>query len=846
MLRRRIFSSAMASVMALSSVAVVANAEETQMKTKADLEKLVYETYGSDFRADELSEYGSVSADNVLDALEAAEAILAEEDSNEEDFTVAYMMVEATVARLVIHTAEELEALIAKCTTAYESNNIYNEELQDLIYSTDAYMPFTDAYENATGFVTSTSSVDITEAYEELDAAYTELLGSKNAVVSKSMFRNVLKQYEAIIASQYDYDTWRRGTLSWTTLNDGSFWAAQGKNADASYGLLYGAVMEVNDAIVDAYDSIDAIKGLSMTSDDEIVAGYKLAQDAVATFKAWSADSSSRATKAGVNSLLKKYHSNLVYDYAKTTAEELLAKLQDGAFYFSDSANNWAWTCAVDGTPEWNVSEKDVDVYGGQIYTKLVDADLTVKMNRTVYVPVDASGYYIPEAADLVTTEKPTNTQVESLQSTYSTLAKFVPISKGTKFDLTTLIDVPVWKVTADKDLASGQNNTADNAYEFYADWAALLGNDYDALTAEGKRFEGHYGSVSGNGVWGTSTTAPETINVRMSLAYEIADAYLADGKSNIIKAIDTTGVVAADATGSSKEWVLVYRYLEYALKDKYDATITTSSYTRADVQKLIDDCYDLADLTGDAAIFNDTHVALVNARQEAQDWVKASKADKLYKEYTAAGSTAIEYYESSTTAYETLKDAYDKLMSEYNAMKYSFGEIYDAIAEVSEMIDDGDLEATDALLAALDETAYALSTVSDLVNNSYDENPAFDVDRVLQRPNRVITNTGDAVTIATINEGVTTKDGANPTHAALVTAYEALQAAVKAQTEPATTLGDVNGDGVINALDAAEILKSVVGLATVDATAADYNADGVVNALDASAILQAIVNGTV
>ena len=51
----------------------------------------------------------------------------------------------------------------------------------------------------------------------------------------------------------------------------------------------------------------------------------------------------------------------------------------------------------------------------------------------------------------------------------------------------------------------------------------------------------------------------------------------------------------------------------------------------------------------------------------------------------------------------------------------------------------------------------------------------------------------------------------------------------VECKSYPVVVHGDVNGDGVINALDAAEILKSVVGLATVDAKVADYNADGTV-----------------
>ena len=79
--------------------------------------------------------------------------------------------------------------------------------------------------------------------------------------------------------------------------------------------------------------------------------------------------------------------------------------------------------------------------------------------------------------------------------------------------------------------------------------------------------------------------------------------------------------------------------------------------------------------------------------------------------------------------------------------------------------------------------------------------------------------------------------------HYNLRTAYEALQAEVKKQTEVKTLLGDVNGDGVVNALDAAAILKAVVNNTAIDVAVGDFNADGAVNALDASAILKYVVS---
>ena len=60
---------------------------------------------------------------------------------------------------------------------------------------------------------------------------------------------------------------------------------------------------------------------------------------------------------------------------------------------------------------------------------------------------------------------------------------------------------------------------------------------------------------------------------------------------------------------------------------------------------------------------------------------------------------------------------------------------------------------------------------------------------------------------------------------------------------EETTEVGDVNGDGKINARDARELLRWVAGLidTEIDETIADYNNDGKVNARDARALLRKI-----
>lgn len=55
--------------------------------------------------------------------------------------------------------------------------------------------------------------------------------------------------------------------------------------------------------------------------------------------------------------------------------------------------------------------------------------------------------------------------------------------------------------------------------------------------------------------------------------------------------------------------------------------------------------------------------------------------------------------------------------------------------------------------------------------------------------------------------------------------------------------LGDADGSGIVNALDAAAILKYAVGMTVeINTSAADFNKDGAVNALDAADILKYVV----
>lgn len=883
MLRRRIFSAAMASVMALSSVAVVAQAAETtnQVKTKADLEELITKTYGDSWRSDELSNYGSVSQQKMLDALEAADVILADTDADEEDYTVAYMMVEAVAKKLVIHSVEELKALIDDCQAIVDTNNIFNEELNDLRYTAGTFDALDEALGNAKDYVTSTSSSDITEAYETLEAAKGNL--DKLNVVSKSMFQNAIKKYQDIVGDKYDYDTWRRGTMtSWVDLTTGNYWAFGSAGVSyASFGYYYDYILSCNAAIQDAYEQMEAIKGLTKTSDEDIYAGYKVALDCITLYNTWSVDDVKKSTKSGLSSLINKYHGQLVYDYATSGAngfDALLAAVkgvvvgtekdesgveQDvmlGVEYMSGTNDVWSTDTLFEGG--YNNGGNDTSKNG---VTKLLSATAVIKTDKTIYVPVNDNGYY-DSKRDIQTT----------VAGKTAVGGKFQTISAKSKFDLATLIDVTSidYSTAVNANAADGRGDIAavNNDVLDYFDYSSAVANQWASNTGIELIYEG-FGWDTSNPCGIDATTAflddkgrqrVVDYSVKLSDAMTIAQLYLSGNKDAIkdatddIKALmDDTGVIAGDASATSKEYEMVYRYLYYALTDNYEGTKEDAcSHTKADVAALIEDAWDLIEDTGDASIFGASNVALVAARKDAIEWLALAKADKKYKEYTASTTATAGSYIDSTSAYHDLETAYNQLKNEYNALKYSFGEIYDYMAEVADKIDDGELDATDALLAALEDTAYALSTVDPVTYTNdadYEDNYAFDGDREFNGNNRVVTyaekvDDNKYQYIASIDAGVTIMDGnddgeiENPTHAALKTAYEALMAAVAAQAEAEVVLGDANGDGKVNAADAAAIAKYAVGLGTVDEVAADYNKDGKVNVADAAAIIKAIV----
>lgn len=838
MLRRRILASAMASVMAIGSVAVVANAETTaaattQVKSRDDLKAYVDSL--DTFFSTKIYDYGSVSGENFLNAYEYAKNVLDDTKSTVDDYTTAYAMVEAVYNKLKIYTVEELKAIVNSSKSVYETNNINNEDLGDAIYTADTFAAFEEAYEEAESVLNSADSRIITDAYEKLDAAKKGL--SPLDVVTKAQFRAALKAYETALSKEFAYDAWRVGTID----TGWAYWGYQDQSV--AYGTVYEHVASLKTGINDAYGEFDEIKSVNKTTQTNIVDAYKACVAATTVLNGFKADDTNRATKANVKTLLNQYNGRLVYDYKTTDAEKLYEAVvallgadkvhnRKGDKYSSNIDMKVAGVAA--GADAWYVVDSNYTVNpNGWTWSTSVDkknsAEISIKTDSKFYIELTKDGY----ATGNVATDK-------------TGFDYYKLINAKSEVDLTDYIKVDAASVDHDTD-----NHLINNV------------NDGDAVTGSSYPVIGQWGAIAGaaqtmNGSYTNSSNETVDTYADLGKAMELAELYLTGENKDIegntlIEDIDTIDAISAgSAKGSSTEWTLVYRYLKYALADKYDASYGTK--TKADVSALIDKCYELAELTGDAALFSCNHNILVTARQDAINWVKAANKIKTYKDNVTPADctgTIINGSLIATQVYETLEGEYNKLLNDYNAFKYSFEQIYIEISEVKDSIDNGDLKATDALTAALENTAYYLSVVEsidvDASGTSIElDNDAFTSDRQFQGFNRVYTNGDNEYDLkldssTTVKIPKSSKNAASLSHANLTAAYEALLAAVKEQTEVKTVVGDVNGDGVVNALDAAAILKAVAAGTAIDAAAGDYNADGVVNALDASAILKAV-----
>ncbi len=797
MLRRRILTSAMASVMALTSVAVVASADDTATSEKYVLDKAGLEALIKQYDADRtkvLDEYGSKCGQDFINALEYGDNVLADSNASTKDYTVAAQMIEATQKKLVQKTQAQLRDLIKECERIVDKTNILNEELGDLRYTAGSFEALEDALSEAESVVDSNDARLWTDSYFDLEAARDGL--SEITPVSKSDFRKLLKDFDAAVAKEYKYEDWRKGT-NWD-------------NKTQTYGGAYTDLVNTAECdyttLQERYDAINEIKGLSSTTQDDIVEAYKKGKELLDHFNAWKPDDTDRASKAKVTKLLDEYHGRLVWDYENTTAAstgdvfELVSKIS-GLFTGADAKKIKVEIVEHDVGKMVQLDQRVIDVAAGNKtvtdgiwYTeensgKLVTAECNIRADVKIYVPLTEDGYWD-------TTDEPT-LDVDEMRG-----RKYKTIAAKTKFDLTQLI-------------ALDDANVTDTPMDKAISLAYLY-------------LDGSY-------------KKSETENWVDDASFKI----------------NTAGAVAeGSAKGSAAEWAMVHRFLKYQLEDKYASSVG-SLHKKSEVSKLYDDSYDLTDKTGDAPLFSVEHQHLMDVRKDVNDWLKQANRDKKYKDNESTYTVGVNEW-NANDAYNTLNDAYKALKDQLDAFSCSFEDIYNYMYDsVISKVDDGTLKMTDDLKAALEDVAYKLSTLSSVYDSldpwqcggSDVDNDAFTTDRYFVGYNRLYTSSKDHGDFGNTGKITVTNDKVRKDHTALKEALQKLQTAVKAQTEPAFKMGDVDhSGGEANAADASLILQWIVGLdaaKSIDENLIDFNADGKKTADDATAILKKVAGIT-
>lgn len=404
MLKKRILASSLASVMALSSVSVVAFADETatvgatESVNKAELKEYVA-SFDSFLKAD-IYEYGTTQADQFQNAIDYAENVIADSDATDEDATAAYQMLKAVYDSLEVHTAEELQELIDDYKDIVDSENILNEDLDDNIYEQGSYDDFVAAYSTAESYVNSEDGRLITDAYIDLEQAKKDLEVLDS--ITKGEFRAVLRDFEAIATKFSSYENWRRGKVSVNPETGVNWTSGTKKKLSDAYYVTFDQLIEivygdsqvelyknsdheilnttatktwintngstVRDYVEDEYETFDAIQSSNKTTDVDIVGAYKAAKEAVAVFASWKADDTTRAAKANVNSLINNYRAKIVDDYCSAMRTLVnTAYGESGAALDAYVANSESWKTKKEITV---VLDKETDLFvlnGGAI-----------------------------------------------------------------------------------------------------------------------------------------------------------------------------------------------------------------------------------------------------------------------------------------------------------------------------------------------------------------------------------------------------------------------------------------------------------------------------------------------
>lgn len=795
-MKKRIFAASMASVMALSSVSVVAFADETKADfgeavTKAELKELLA-TIEKDIDKGVYDEYGTKFGEIFTKAFEAAK--LAIEDGNDDDITAAYQVLKSVLAKKQDVTNAVLKELVGELSGKYNKGNIINDELEDdYYYEPDTWAAFANAYEEAEIACDSDNKTEVCDAYFTLYDADAALKATTQ--VTKTKLNEAYKAYREVIEQKNKYEDWRRGTAT-ESVNSGSTDSVKPdfKNTLVTFGDLFGIISgasnattlggksvtgtwikfadtttatELEDSIDTTFKKFMGLKTATKTANAEIVNAYNACQDAVRVYNGWKVDDVRRGSKASFEALIRTNATTLwTLDLDKDGTADALAGAQDAAFFG-----------AVPGTATWSIKDGKIYLNNG------TSSDIVVKLDENSKMAYAADGKFTDGAG---------------------ANPKTVAVPKNGKLDVT-------------KYMPEFNLKTAGTAYLGYLDGKCKADGNFGVTLTDALQAKENIAAVEA-----AKVDVDYSVNFDKTANGTTTDVALSKEYNNIMAVTAKSNSAAA--------YSLAYRILEYALKDIIPAP--DASYKKSDVKAYVAKANDLLKEAENSATFATESADLATALAATAEWLAAA-SKKDYVEYEAVNYTAVKTKgdiddgATSTMVWKEIDKEYTALSKKLANFPYSYEEIVGTIADVAEGLDAKAYgNSADAVKAALEKVAYdlvTLKTATATANNPYDEDTYAFI-----KYNRVHKSETDS-------------------QKALVADYKALLKTVEDAGKSDVTKGDIDGDGVVSALDALAALKAAseaITLTDAQKAAADVDGDGYVTALDALAILKAASQG--
>lgn len=805
MLKKRILASSLASVMALSSVSVVAFADETatakynEAITKPELKELLAEIE-KDVDKGVYDEYGTKYGEIFTKAFEAAK--LAVEDGSEDYIIASYQVLQSVLAKKQDVDIDALKQLVSDLKGKYNKGNIINDEFtEDYYYEADTWAEFVNAYEAAEVACESDNKTEICDAYFTLLDA-DDGLKSTNPI-SKSEFTRAYKAYREVIEQKYQYENWRRGKATESVTSGIETGTPDFKNDVITYGDLFEIITgTANAEVLDgtkpqtgetwiAFDatlegttsgkkleeSIDyfyakfmGLKTATQTACASIVEAYNACKDAVRVFNGWKVDSVRRGSKAQFEALVRA-KANILWtlDIDKNGTPDALGDSHDAAIFTASGVDS-NLSFSIDGSKIFlnNAGSSDITIY--------LDPNGKLQFNDSTGALINTSN-----TNKTIVVEK-NNGQKEVT----SMMPEFNLLTAGTSY-----------LGYLDSKCQDGGNGwvTLTDALQAKANIDKVAADDTDATKDYSLNFDDD------------AASAPAIVDVGLSYDY------------NNIKAVTAK-------SNSAAAYSLAYRILEYALNDIIPTP--AAQYKKADVKAYVAKANTLLEQAEKSATFATEAAAVADALAATAEWLaEASKKD--YVEYGEVNYTPTMTYgdidngATSTEVWEEIDGVYTALADKLAEYPYSYEEISATIAKAAEGIDAGVYGKSVADLVK--KVAYDLVTAKTVAankNNPYDED-----------------------TFAFIQFNRVNKDGTD-SEKDLVADYDAL---LKAMKEGGSTgvKGDLTGDNKVNINDAVQLLKEIASgkeFTAEEIAVRDLNGDKNVNVLDAVEILKIIAKG--